>query len=117
MIAITFMNTWRTCVKNGLFRGADLRGADLRGVNLQGADLRGVNLQGCVGNGKEIKHTTEYFWNISWTKNVLQIGCQQYSVSEWSDFNDEQISKMAHGALEFWRDHKESIMELMRDDN
>jgi len=102
-------------------RKADLREADLRGVDLQGAnlqwadlrkaDLRGVKLWGTVGNRKEIKNIScfeEYC--VAYTKDRLQIGCENHSFDEWREFSDRDILAMdGKKALEFWNNNKAYI--------
>jgi hypothetical protein len=44
----------------------------------------------------------------------LQIGCQNHTRDEWNSFTDAQISAMSQGALEFWRDHKAAIMDMIK---
>ncbi len=101
-------------LRDANLRGANLRGANLGGANLGGADLAGANLEKCRGNDIEIQHSTKYYWHIVWTKDILQIGCQNHTHDEWNSFTDEQISVMAQGALKFWRDHKASLMEMVK---
>jgi len=113
-------------------RGANLNGADLRGANLNGANLNGANLRGaylnytnlkdaylnytnlryCIGNGKEIKSLQIGTYLISYTKDILNIGCQSYTLAEWKAFSDEEIKVMDDGALEWWKLNKHIIIEL-----
>jgi hypothetical protein len=67
-----------------------------------------------VGNGVEVQYSTNYVWHIVWTNDTLQIGCQNHTRDEWNSFTDEQISLMAPDAMEFWRDHKAAIMEMVK---
>ncbi len=78
--------------------GADLIGADLRGADLKGANLSGANLNNCIGNGKEIKSIqTSKYW-IVYTKDVMQIGCENYAIEKWFNFTDLDIEVMAEVA-------------------
>ena len=104
-------------------RGASLWGADLRGVNLQGADLRGVNLQGAdlqdadlwstVGNGGEVKSLHCGGYDVAFTHDVLQIGCKRYPIKDWFEFDDEAISSMDGGALEWWRKWRPILKQIV----
>ena len=91
----------------------DLRGANLMGADLSGADLTDANLRYCIGNGKEIKSLQIGAYLISYTKDILNIGCQSYTLAEWKAFSDEEIKVMDDGALEWWKLNKHIIIELV----
>jgi len=98
-------------------RGANLIDADLSYANLSYANLRGANLncadlRYCIGNGKEIKSLQIGTYLISYTKDILNIGCQSYTLDEWKAFSDEEIKVMDDGALEWWKLNKHIIIEL-----
>ena len=88
---------------------AYLGGADLRGANLRGADLRGAYLGGAVGNMKEVFSMQLTGWRITFTKDVLCIGCQQHSISSWCNFSDSEIENMDSKALDLWKEWKDFI--------
>jgi uncharacterized protein YjbI with pentapeptide repeats len=99
---------------------ADLAGAtfvcaDFTGARLTGADLTGVNftraiLEGVIGNGREIKSMQLGTYSITYTAQVLQIGCRQYPIADWWDFTDEQILDMdGQEALDWWNKYKDHI--------
>ena len=92
-------------------RGADLRGANLGGADLGGADLRDANLGGCAGNRSIIKSIfISDVYPITYTINVLQIGCERHAISEWWDFSDRVILEMdGKNALKFWKESKDFI--------
>ena len=96
-------------------RGADLYGANLRGANLRGADLRGANLNGASGNRLEIKSlfiSDDY--PITYTSDVLQIGCELHDIAEWWGFDDKRIVDMdGKQALKFWRKYKGFIKQAI----
>ena len=95
-------------------RGADLRGADLRGADLGGADLWGANLGGAIGNMKEIKSMTIDQHPITYTFNVLQIGCERHLISEWKDFEDKTILGMdGKRGLKLWKKYKDLIFNTI----
>jgi hypothetical protein len=104
-------------------RGADLRGADLRGADLRGADLRNADLYGAnlrdvrlwlaVGNMKEIKSLQLDTYAITYTADRLQIGCQNFAISEWWEFDDEAINAMDGRALDWWRVWKPILKQII----
>jgi hypothetical protein len=109
-------------------READLRIADLRGANLQeanlqgtslwgatlrGANLRGASLRGTVGNMNEVKSLQIEIYPIAYTKDVLQIGCENHSFESWRRFTDDQINEMDKNALSFWRKFKDLIFQII----
>ena len=91
--------------------GANLRGADLRGANLRGADLRGANLWGCAGERNHIRSLfVSDTYAITYTAEVLQIGCQRHPIADWWEFDDHKILAMdGKKALTFWREMKDFI--------
>ena len=99
--------------------GADLRNADLRYANLSGADLSGANLSGadlryCIGNNKEIKSLQIGTYLISYTKDILNIGCKSYKHSDWRTFSDSIILDMdGQKALDWWNLNKHILFELI----
>ena len=93
---------------------ADLSGANLRGANLEGADLSGVDLWGVIGDGHVIKSIIGLLYDINYTKDVIQIGCENNTHLEWAEFSDEEIAAMDDGALEFWTANKEMILNTVK---
>lgn len=97
--------------------GADLSRADLSRANLSRVDLSEVDLSEakicCFGNMKEI-HTMQLdTWEIGFTRDTLQIGCQRHSISDWDNFSDEEIAAMAHGALKWWLKWKAPLFAII----
>jgi len=92
--------------------GANLRGANLRGADLIRANLSGADIRYCFGNGSEIKTLLITRYHITYTGEVLAIGCQQHSKSEWLGFDDETIARMDDGALEWWREWKPKLIAI-----
>jgi Pentapeptide repeats (8 copies) len=92
---------------------ADLEGANLRGANLEYANLRGANLINTTGEKKYVKSLQLETYSIVYTSSILQIGCKKFTFQEWRDFDDETISKMDNGALEWWNKWKETIFKLI----
>jgi hypothetical protein len=106
---------------------ADLTGANLRFANLISADLRFADLTGanfidasfirCIGNEKEIKTIqTSKYW-IVYTKDVMQIGCENYAIEKWFNFTDLDIEVMAEDALEWWKLWKPILKQIIEVEN
>ena len=97
--------------------GANLYGADLYGADLYGADLRGANLSGadlrCMGNMNNIKTIQADIWQVGYTHDTLQIGCQRHLIAEWQAFSDEEIRRMGSQALTWWKIWKPILMNII----
>jgi len=100
--------------KGADLRGADLRGVDLRGVDLRGVDLQGVDLRGVDLRGEKLKICPILMqlerWDVIITHGFMQIGCERHTHTEWNKFNRPTISKMADGAWNWWKEHKDMLM-------
>ena len=94
-------------------RSADLRYADLRYANLSSADLRSANLRYAVGEMRYVKSLQCEKYYISYTATTLNIGCQSHTILEWQNFDDDAISKMDGGALEWWQKWKPILMNII----
>jgi len=93
-------------LRDANLRGANLRSANLQGVNLRDANLWGANLWSLIGNKKNIKSLQLEKYDICYTSEVLQIGCEQHSIKAWFEFSDDEIARMEDGALEWWNKWK-----------
>jgi hypothetical protein len=84
--------------------GANLRGANLWGASLWGADLWGANLR-CFGNMREIRTMQIDTWEVGYTADTLQIGCQCHSIDKWRKWNTDAgrkwVEQMDSNALEW----------------
>ena len=95
-------------------RDADLRdaylcGANLRGANLSGADLCGADLWDVTGNKKEIFTFQTNKYTVVIYQDRIQIGCKNFSQSEWFNFSDDEITEMDSEALDWWCTHKQHV--------
>ena len=94
---------------------ADLRYADLRYANLRSADLSYANLSYAnlsflhSANGKELACMNAGKYQVVLSKEKIAIGCKFFTVEEWKEFDDDTISKMDDGALEWWNQWKELV--------
>lgn len=70
----------------------------MRGVNLQEATLWST-----IGNGVEIKSLQCGEYDIAFTRDIMQIGCQRHKIDEWFEFDDDAIDFMHKNALTWWR--------------
>ena len=94
--------------------GANLSGANLNNANLNNADLRDADLRKCIGNNKEIKSLQIGTYLISYTKDILNIGCQSHEHEDWRTFSDSIIINMdGQTALDWWNLNKHIIFELI----
>jgi len=90
---------------------ADLSDADLSDADLSDADLSDANLSSCSGDRKVIKSLfISEIYPITYTKDVLQIGCENHPIEEWWSFDDARIKQMdGERAAKFWAENKEFI--------
>ena len=89
--------------------------ANLGGANLEKANLGGANLFSVRGNNKQIKslHIFEEY-DVAYTKEFLQIGCENHAIEDWKSFDNQRILKMdGKKALSFWRKYKELIFSTI----
>ena len=99
--------------------GADLSGADLcrtnlRGADLSGADLRRAHLWSTIGNNRHIKSLRLEEYDVSYTGEVIQIGCQQHTIEEWRGFDGNKIGSMdGQKALDWWAKWKDFIFQAI----
>ena len=99
-----------TSLRYASLSDANLSGADLSGANLSDADLRY-----CIGNNKEIKSLQIGTYLISYTKDILNIGCQSHTLDKWINFTDEEIDDMDKGtSLDWWKLNKDILVTLVK---
>ena len=83
--------------------------ADLRDANLRSADLSGAGLWDVTGNKKEIFTFPTNKYTVVICQDRLQIGCKNFSQSEWFNFSDDEITEMDSEALDWWCAHKQHV--------
>jgi hypothetical protein len=83
--------------------GASLNGANIDGANLIGANLIGANLDGAKGINDWIKCIQIDTYPITYTSEVLQIGCQRHPIAAWAAFSDAEIRNMDGAKALAWR--------------
>ena len=74
--------------------------ANLSGAGFSGANLSGAYLQHAVGNLREIRSIHCFERVITYSADRIWIGCKNYTIEEWWDFTDAEISEMSNEALE-----------------
>ena len=93
---------------------ANLCRADLRGANLNGADLLSI------GNMRELRTLQIDTWEIGYTHDTLQIGCQKHPIEKWRKWNTpagrKWISHMDTKALK-WADRNLALVLAIIDAN
>jgi Pentapeptide repeats (8 copies) len=110
-------------LKGANLSGANLRAATLKGANLSGANLSGANLRDAdlraadltfikAGNNIDILtlQLPPYQVVVDRINKIMAIGCKQYEVAEWEDFDDYVIHQMDHEALIFWKQWRETVL-------
>ena len=124
----------RANLEGANLEGANLRGANLRGANLEGAYLEEANLEGaylwganleeanltCFGNMKEIRTMQVDTWEIGYTADTLQVGCQRHPIDKWRKWDTvagrKWIEQMDSKALE-WADRNLGLVLQIIDAN
>ena len=104
-------------------QGANLQGANLRGTNLEYANLWGANLWGAnlryanlcstLGNRKHIKSLQLDKYDITYTADVMHIGCENHAIKDWWAFDDERIDRMDKCAPEWWVKWKPVLQNII----
>jgi uncharacterized protein YjbI with pentapeptide repeats len=93
--------------------GANLSGAYLIGADLSGAYLSGAYLSGAIGNKREIKSAQFDRWAVTWSADVLAIGCQQHAIEKWRNADPRWIAAMDSGATDWWSRYGELVLQLI----
>ena len=112
-------NLTRAGLEGANLRGANLRGANLewanlRGANLEEANLRGANLGGVNGINDWVKCIQIETYAITYTADVLQIGCEQHPIADWRNFDSRRIAGMdGKHSLKFWAKYKDWIFQTI----
>ena len=94
--------------------GANLSGVDLSRTNLSGANLSGVDLSRANGINDFIKCIQIETYPITYTDEVMQIGCERHKIADWRDFDSRRIADMdGKSALNFWAKYKDWIFQTI----
>ena len=104
------------------FMSCDLSEADFSYSNLHHAafeksNMTGILLDGVIGNSMQIKSLQIHDYHITYTSTHLQIGCQQFPISQWFKFTYREIRELDRTfptkAENFWRKHKALIKNII----
>ena len=94
--------------------GANLTRANLCGANLTRANLDSVNLDGASGNLNNLKSVFCDTYPVTYTAEVMQIGCQCHKLEDWWSFDDARIIEMeGKTALKWWRTWKPILQQII----
>jgi len=94
--------------------GMSVKWALKNGANLTGANLDGANLYGANGVNDFIKCIQIKTYPITYTDEVMQIGCERHKITEWRDFDSRRIAEMdGKTALDFWAKYKDWIFQTI----
>jgi len=105
---------WGADLRDANLKSANLRGADLMGADLLGADLMGADLMDCNGNMIHIKSVFCGQYPVTYTVDVMQIGCQRHNIAEWWEFDNNRILEMdGKTALKWWRTWKPILQQII----
>jgi hypothetical protein len=92
---------------------ADLSSANFCGANLDGVNLCGVNFCYAIGNMREIKSAQFDKWAVTWSADVLAIGCQQHAIEKWRHADSQWIAAMDQSASNWWSRYGELVLKLI----
>ena len=97
------------------FSNANLCGCDLRFARLNRANLDGTLVTWATGNGREVCSLEASRHHVAWVPSTrtMAIGCKQYAMDEWWDFDDETIAEMDDEALIWWKEWRPVLMTLV----
>jgi hypothetical protein len=78
--------------------------ASLIRANLDGASLIRANLNGANGVNDYVKCIQIDTYPITYTADLMQIGCQRHGLTDWANFSDAEIRAMdGVEALAWWK--------------
>ena len=93
---------------------ANLTRANLTHANLTHANLDCANLEGASGNLNNIKSVFCDTYPVTYTAEVMQIGCQCHKLEDWWSFDDARIIEMeGKTALKWWRTWKPILQQII----
>ena len=93
---------------------ANLTHANLTCVKLPHANLTRANLYGVSGNLNNLKSVFCDTYPVTYTAEVMQIGCQCHKLEDWWSFDDARIIEMeGKTALKWWRTWKPILQQII----
>lgn len=90
-------NFTNASLRNSTIVGANFKGATMSKSVLLEADLTRTNIdflqmEDIIGEGQRVKNLHTDKWNVSYTKDKMQIGKQMQSIDSWLSKSDEEMS-------------------------
>lgn len=111
---LNYANLGNARLKYANLGNAYLGYANLEYANLGNANLECVNLESTTGNKKQIKTLKIDVYDVAYTHDILQIGCQRHAIMEWWEFDDKRILEMdGKEALKWWRKWKPILQQII----
>lgn len=78
------------------------------------ANLTRANLYGASGNLNNLKSVFCDTYPVTYTAEVMQIGCQCHRLEDWWSFDDARIIEMeGKAALKWWRTWKPILQQII----
>ena len=113
-VNLTCANLYGVNLTHANLTCANLNGANLTRVNLYSANLDCVNLDGASGNLNNIKSVFCETYPVTYTAEVMQIGCQSHKIEDWWSFDDARIIEMdGKTALKWWMTWKPILQQII----
>jgi hypothetical protein len=100
-------------LRNADLSNADMRDADLSNGDLSNADLSGADLRDATGNMCEIKSAQFDRWVVTWSADVIAIGCQQHAIKKWRNADPRWIAAMDIDATDWWSRYGSLVIQLI----
>ena len=93
---------------------ANLTRANLDSANLTGANLTGAKLYRAIGNLTHLKSIFCETYHVTYTAELMQIGCQRHKLEDWWNFDDASIIAMGgEEALNLWIIWKPILQQII----
>jgi hypothetical protein len=100
-------------LRDGSGKRIEVVHANLREANLSWANLREANLSWAIGNMREIKSAQFDQWPVTWSADVLAIGCQQHAIKKWRTADPRWIAAMDSQASDWWSRYGALVLQLI----
>ena len=100
-------------LRNGTGKRIEVFGVDLSCADIRGANIRDANIRGAIGNMREIKSAQFDQWAVTWSADVLAIGCQQHAIQKWLNADPRWIAAMDSGATDWWSRYGALVLQLI----
>lgn len=112
-----------SCLTDNLkFIDSDLSNLEIVNCDLSETEFINCNIVGMVtwdsnGDGIYIKTIPieEHWYHVNYTHTHIQIGCKNYTIEEWEQFDNCEIQSMdGDRALTFWDIYKDYILSEVK---